>query len=73
MNRDIALIYPETSVMTTIKAYIHILKLRIDILIAFSAIAGYIITASRDEFSFIKLLLIIFFDPIFLINLNYNE
>src|SRR3990167_8167552 len=58
MNRDIALIYPETSVMTTIKAYIHILKLSIDILIAFSAIAGYIITASRDEFNFIKLFLI---------------
>jgi len=58
MNREIALIYPENTVMTTIKAYIHILKLRIDILIAFSAIAGYIITASRDEFSFIKLVLI---------------
>ncbi|MBI3584592.1 MAG: protoheme IX farnesyltransferase [Nitrospinae bacterium] len=58
MNREIVLAYPKESVMTTIKAYIHILKLRIDILIAFSAIAGYIITVSRDEFNFIKLFLL---------------
>lgn len=44
--------------MTTIKAYIHILKLRIDILIAFSTIAGYIITVSREEFSLLRLSLI---------------
>lgn len=58
MNREIVLAYPKESVMTTIKAYMHILKLRIDILIAFSAIAGYIITVSRDEFNFIKLFLL---------------
>jgi protoheme IX farnesyltransferase len=57
MNREMVLSYPDKSVMTAVKPYIHILKLRIDILIAFSAIAGYIITASRDEFNLFKMLL----------------
>lgn len=56
MVREIALKIPKVSFLPAVKTYLMLLKLRIGVVVAFSAVAGYFITAGRGEFSLFKLI-----------------
>lgn len=56
MVREIALKYSKVSLMPAIKTYLIVLKLRIGVAVAFSAVAGYFITADKGEFNLFRLI-----------------
>ncbi|HLA47645.1 MAG TPA: hypothetical protein VJ084_00265, partial [Nitrospinota bacterium] len=58
MVREIALRYSEVSLLPAIRTYLIVLKLRIGVVVAFSAVAGYFITADKGEFSLFKLFIL---------------
>jgi protoheme IX farnesyltransferase len=58
MVREIALRYSKASFLPAVKAYLIVLKLRIGVVVAFSAVAGYFITADKGEFSLFDLIIL---------------
>lgn len=56
MVSEIALRYSKVSLLSAIKTYLIVLKLRIGVVVAFSAVAGYFITPDKGEFNLFRLI-----------------